>query len=71
MRSGRSVRGTPFAALTPDPPTIYFASLRDNSYLAGPSRCPWPRVATSPDAPFPPADIQHPALPALSVGTLK
>ena len=42
------MRRTPFASLTPAPPTIYFVPLSRNSYLAGPSPCPCPGVDTPP-----------------------
>ena len=44
------LRRTPFASLTPAPPTIYFVPLSRNSYLAGPSPCPCPGVDTPPQS---------------------
>jgi hypothetical protein len=46
----QGLRRTPFASLTPAPPTIYFVPLSRNSYLAGPSPCPCPGVDTPPQS---------------------
>ena len=46
----KGLRRTPFASLTPAPPTIYFVPLSRNSYLAGPSPCPCPGVDTPPQS---------------------
>ena len=44
------MRRTPFASLTPAPPTIYFVPLSRNSYLAGPSPYPCPGVDMPPQS---------------------